>query len=461
MRFGSVCSGIEAASVAWEPLGFEAAWFSEVDPFASSVLRHRWPHVPNLGDMTQLRQRVLAREIEAPDVLVGGTPCQAFSVSGLRRSLSDERGNLTLSFVELLDAIDAVRADRNEEPAFGLWENVPGVFTVEDNAFGCFLAGLVGSDAPIVPVGGWKNAGVVAGPKRVAAWRVLDAQYFRVPQRRRRVFVLARGGARAWTAADALLPFTESVRWNPPPSRGARKDAAGAAADGAGVGCDINNQTPLLAEPIAVAFRGREGDNLPELGDDKAFALRAGGGGSSKPFVLEPIPFDETQITHRENRSRPEPGDPSPTISKGARPPAIAFKASHYTRDKDGAPEVAPPLTADADKGDQDPLVLAYSIVPESGQGAHLRASRVDVAPAITTEEAKSIDRGTRIVESEQSYGWRVRRLLPVECERLQAFPDGHTDVPGASDTGRYATLGNSMCTSVMAHIGRAMKAAR
>lgn len=109
MRFGSVCSGIEAASVAWEPLGWKAAWFAEIEPFPSAVLAHHYPDTPNLGDMSKIAARIEAGEVEAPDMLCGGTPCQAFSVAGLRQSLADERGNLSLTFCQLADTIDAAR----------------------------------------------------------------------------------------------------------------------------------------------------------------------------------------------------------------------------------------------------------------------------------------------------------------------------------------------------------------
>lgn len=192
MRFGSVCSGIEAASVAWEPLGWKAAWFSEIEPFPSAVLAHHFPDVPNHGDMTALPERILSGEVEAPDLLCGGTPCQAFSVAGLRKSLDDDRGNLSLIFTEVADAIDSVRTISGKQPAIIFWENVPGVLNTKDNAFGCFLGQLVGADSPLTPDSGrWPCAGYVVGPKRKAAWRVLDAQYFGVPQRRRRVFVVA------------------------------------------------------------------------------------------------------------------------------------------------------------------------------------------------------------------------------------------------------------------------------
>lgn len=198
LRFGSVCSGIEAASVAWNPLGWEAAWFSEIDPFPCAVLAYRFPDVPNFGDMTTLPQRILDGEIEAPDLLCGGTPCQAFSVAGKRRSLDDARGNLSLVFCQIADAIHSARTQLRKSSPIVFWENVPGVLHTKDNAFGCFLAELVGADSPLSSGSNrWPCAGLVAGPKRKAAWRVLDAQYFGVPQRRRRVFVVASavGGA--------------------------------------------------------------------------------------------------------------------------------------------------------------------------------------------------------------------------------------------------------------------------
>lgn len=192
MRFGSVCSGIEAASVAWNPLGWEAAWFSEIEPFPCALLAHRYPNVPNLGDMTTIAPRILSGEVEAPDILCGGTPCQAFSVAGLRRSLDDARGNLSLVFCELANAIDTARHVRGLPPAIVFWENVPGVLNTKDNAFGCFLAGLAQCDVSLeIPGGKWGGAGYVLTGKRAVAWRTLDAQYFGVPQRRRRVFVVA------------------------------------------------------------------------------------------------------------------------------------------------------------------------------------------------------------------------------------------------------------------------------
>lgn len=217
MKYLSVCSGIEAASVAWESLGWEPVAFSEIEPFPSAVLAERFPGVPNLGDMTRYEQW----NIPAINLLVGGTPCQAFSVAGKRGSLADDRGNLCLTFCRMADHF---------KPKWVLWENVPGVLSTPDNAFGCFLGALCGADAPVIPPGGGRkhpNSGVVAGPKRTVAWRVLDAQWHRVPQRRKRVFVLAVAGAGKWASADALLPVGERVPGNLEACRQAWKEAAG------------------------------------------------------------------------------------------------------------------------------------------------------------------------------------------------------------------------------------------
>jgi len=231
VRFGSVCSGIEAASVAWGPLGWQAAWFSEIEPFPSAVLAHHYPEVKNLGDMTQIPALIQRGEVEAPDILCGGTPCQAFSVAGLRRSLDDARGNLSLVFCEIANAIDDVRRTRGEPECIVFWENVPGVLSTRDNAFGCFISALAGCDTPIDPLAatGWTDAGVVAGPERTVAWRVLDAQYFGLAQRRKRVFVVA--SARDGFDPAAVLFEFDGVRRDSAPSREAGERVANALTD--------------------------------------------------------------------------------------------------------------------------------------------------------------------------------------------------------------------------------------
>lgn len=222
LTYGSLCSGVEAATVAWTPLGFRPLWYSEIGAFPCRVLAYRHPDVPNLGDMTARTFIERAAEMERPDIIVGGTPCQSFSVGGYQRSLDDDRGNLALEYIRICDAL---------EPRVTLWENVPGVLSTHDNAFGCFLGGLVGSPFPVTGPQGdspywtrlarsratvprWPRAGVCCGPARTAAWRILDAQYFGVPQMRRRVFVVASPRTSGISPEDVLfetLPVPEGA----------------------------------------------------------------------------------------------------------------------------------------------------------------------------------------------------------------------------------------------------------
>lgn len=204
MRYGSVCSGIEAATVAWHSLGLKPAWFAEIEKEPSLILKHHYPETPNLGDMTLIRDRIKIGEVEAPEILVGGTPCQAFSVAGLRNSLDDERGQLSLEFVRLANEIDTARSIRGKSACLVLWENVPGVLSTKDNAFGCFLGALAGEESELYPSGKkWPNAGCVFGPSRQLYWRILDAQHFGLAQRRKRVFVVA--SARAECIREILF----------------------------------------------------------------------------------------------------------------------------------------------------------------------------------------------------------------------------------------------------------------
>ena len=191
-NFGSVCSGIESASFTLQPLGINASWLAEIADFPSRFLAARYPHQPNLGDMSGIPDKILNEEIPAPDLLVGGTPCQAFSLAGWRNGTNDERGQLTLRYIDIIDAIDAKRAAHNHDRAIFFWENVEGALTDKTNAFGCFLAGLANLEEPI-QVEKFKSAGVLHSPHRNIAWRVLDAKYFGVPQQRKRVYVLGGG----------------------------------------------------------------------------------------------------------------------------------------------------------------------------------------------------------------------------------------------------------------------------
>ena len=189
MTIGSICSGIEAASVAWGDLGTDFLWFSEIAQFQSRFLETRYPGTPNLGDLTHIPEKIIHGEVPTPDMICGGTPCQAFSVTGHKRGLEDERGQLTLKFIEVIEANDA---RKNGAPTIVLWENVEGVLKDKTNAFGCFISALAGCD-DVLPITKWTDSGLVRGPIRNVAWRVLDAKFFGVPQQRRRLYVIAGG----------------------------------------------------------------------------------------------------------------------------------------------------------------------------------------------------------------------------------------------------------------------------
>ena len=262
LTYGSVCSGIESASVAWMALGFKPVWFAEVEPFPSAVLAHHYPDTPNLGDMTRLAVRVLSGKIAAPAVLIGGTPCQAFSVAGMREGLADPRGLLTIKYVELANAVDLIRARRGEPESVIVWENVPGVLQDNENAFGCFLAALVGESEELKPSGGkWSNAGCVYGPTRAVAWRVLDAQYFGLAQQRRRVFLIA--SARAGFDPASILFEWDSVRRDIAPSRSTGPEIA----DTFTSGVDLRNGqlTGDVAHTVQAGEKGPAPGNTPHI----------------------------------------------------------------------------------------------------------------------------------------------------------------------------------------------------
>lgn len=189
---GSVCSGIEAASVAWEPLGLNFEWFSEIEEFPSKILQERYPDKVNVGDMNNIPEKIINESISTPDLICGGTPCQAFSLAGLKKGLVDDRGNLTLKFVDIIESNDKIRKKSNLDKTVVFWENVEGVLSDKTNAFGCLISSLAGFDE-IISKKKWPNAGIIYGPSRNVAWRVLDAKFFGLPQQRRRLYLLAGG----------------------------------------------------------------------------------------------------------------------------------------------------------------------------------------------------------------------------------------------------------------------------
>ena len=187
---GSICSGIEAASVAWSVFGWNIKWFSEIADYPSRVLKKHYPDIPNLGDMNDIPELIRNKKIEAPDMLCGGTPCQAFSLAGYQQGLNDDRGNLTLRFVDIVEANDEIRLQCNKNRTIVFWENVEGVLTDKTNAFGCLVSSLAGlKEAVVLPK--WPSAGLIKGPKRKVVWRVIDAKYFGLPQQRKRLYLIA------------------------------------------------------------------------------------------------------------------------------------------------------------------------------------------------------------------------------------------------------------------------------
>ena len=336
MRYGSVCSGIEAATVAWHPLGWQAAWYSEIEPFPCAVLKHHYPHVPNYGDMTKFEEW----PNEPVDLLVGGTPCQSFSVAGLRKGLADPRGNLMLTYLAIA---------QRHRPQWLVWENVPGVLSSNGGRdFGTFLGAL-----------GELGYGF--------AYRVLDAQWFGVAQRRRRVFVVGYLGD--WRHPATVLFERESVRRDTAPSREARESTARSIAHGLGAGDDAK------AQPIAF-HANAQADQLPTATRDTTIS---------------------DALTVSQNASVAQP-------------------------------------------------VRFYSNLGSQGGGFGINAS-----PTLKRDSGSVAGVATAM---------QVRRLTPVECERLQGFPDNYTNIPWrkkpeSPDGPRYKALGNSMAVPVMRWIGR------
>ena len=403
MKYLSICSGIEAASVAFEPLGWTPLAFSEIEPFPRAVLQHHYPDTPCHGDFTVLKDEPW---IVDADLLCGGTPCQAFSVAGNRQSLADDRGNLTLQFVLLADAIDALRHDAGREPAWILWENVPGVLSTNDNAFGAFLGGLVGRTAAIPePEGGWTRAGVVDGPTRCAAWRVLDAQHFGLAQRRQRVFVLARGGAGRCAVADALLPIIEGSRWHPAPSRETGKAAPtipsrSTAGGGLRTDFDCDGGVVQVCPTLRAGGNRTGGDRPPGTDVDTADSLI-------------PVTFDPTQITSATNRSNPRPGDPCHTLHQSEPPMLIRMREG-----KDGGgkgPLVSEDQSLTLATGNDQVLALRTDVTPKWG----------DVGFTLTQPSPSGGGQPAAVMA-----GMQVRRLTPVETSRLQGFPDTYCHIP-------------------------------
>ena len=428
MNYISLFSGIEAASVAWASLGWNPVAFSEIEPFCCDLLAKRFPDVPNLGDVAGVDWTEYEGSV---DVVIGGSPCQAFSMAGRRLGLMDERGQLMLEFV---------RCVREAKPRWVIWENVPGVLSQDrGRAFGTLLGEL-------------EDCGYAL------AWRVLDAQFFGVPQRRRRVFLV---GHPVPGCAAGVLFEPDCMRGDNPSSREARALLAAGAQD-----------RPAGSYTLKLRHTGSPcpgGGSGPLIQDDLSATLA-----TSQDQVLfqsNVLPIDTTQVTDPRNGSNPQWGDPCHTMSAQGHTPAVCIGFSAGQSATAGSvaaqDEVAPTLRA-AESGTNQVPSVAYAI------------------------SGNIIGRSAPIVAAN---GYIVRRLMPVECERLQGFPDGWTDIyggetreridwgkcpdefddpegyvafiknpptvveTGTPDAPRYKACGNSMAVPVINHIGRRIEA--
>jgi DNA (cytosine-5)-methyltransferase 1 len=402
-----VCSGIEAATVAWHQLGWEAAGFAEIEPFPAAVLAHHYPAVKNLGDMTNYKEW----DLGTIDLLVGGTPCQSFSVAGLRKGLADPRGNLALVYCGILDHF---------RPQWCVWENVPGVLSSNGGRdFGSFV-------------------GALAELGYGFAYRVLDAQYFGVAQRRRRVFVVGYLGD--WRPAAEVLFEPESLRRDTAPSRETGQKVAGTLASSAFSGGASGRPEGAAAEHFQPVISH---DPAPCLETTSHDYSRADG----FTMIAQPIVYDTTNITSPQNGSNPQPGDPCFTLAKGQHPPLLAQPIA-FSRNDDGRDAT----------NDLSPTMRV------AGRAGGMLSVVQPIAPTLTaTNDPSRSPQSTEVtnqVAAVHAASMAVRRLTPVECERLQGFPDNYTNIPWrkqpeSPDGPRYKALGNSMAVPVMCWIGK------
>jgi DNA (cytosine-5)-methyltransferase 1 len=389
--YGSVCSGIEAATVAWKTLGWEAEFFSEIEPFPSAVLNHHYPNVPNYGDMTKYKEWENGRSI---DVLVGGTPCQSFSVAGLRKGLADPRGNLMLTFGAIAERY---------RPRWVVFENVPGLLSSNGGRdFAAFLGML-----------GQLGYGF--------AYRVLDAQFFGVAQRRRRVFVVGYLGD--WRPPAAVLFEPESLRGDSAPSREKGEDTTGSTGDGL-ARCittgEAKRQDWETCNIVACSAIGIDEECNASI-DQFVPLLRGGQGGTRQAVAFTQKTRDEVRKINGDGKIA------------GALAAETGMKQQTYV----AVEEPAKAFTASE---------MANSYAWES-----------DVYPTLNAQ----IPNDTSNIQYGVRQSMQVRRLTQIECERLQGFPDNYTRIPWKGkpaeecpDGHRYKALGNSMAVPVMEWIG-------
>lgn len=349
VTFGSVCSGVEASQLAFEPYGFEQLWSSEIAEFPSRVLNHHYPNIPNLGNMLDIPKLLEREVVHAPDILCGGTPCQAFSLAGWKNGLKDDRGQLTISFIEIANEIDRLRFELKKEPSIVLWENVEGVLNDRTNAFGNFISALAGFENEI-KVSKWSKSGYLEGPLRNVAWRVIDAKYFGLAQQRRRLYVLA--GGKNFRPDQFLFEFSNS-----------------------NIKKAYNSNKELTVKKTSL--------------NDNAFSM-----------FYHNDNVNETDYEYNNEND----------VQKNR----IFYK-----------------------DGKKIEIFREYTDCLYSAYGTKWNGN------------AAAYNGSLYVAEND-----RVRRLTPLECERLMGFPDNYTSIDGSSDTNRFQAIGNSWAVPVVKWIG-------
>jgi DNA (cytosine-5)-methyltransferase 1 len=400
MRYGSVCSGVEAATVAWDDLGWKPQWFSEVDAFPSAVLKHHYPEIPNHGDMTKFKEWNL--NDKTVDLLVGGTPCQSFSVAGLRKGLDDPRGNLMLTYLAMAEQL---------KPKWLVWENVPGVLSSNGGRdFGTFLGAL-----------GKIGYGF--------SWRVLDAQFFGVPQRRRRVFVI--GCLGDWRSAASVLFEPESLSGDPAPSR----EKGERVAPTVGTGPPYSRTGNARVESDALVFTSSSIAGYKEgVGTLRAQGGDLGGGSENLAITIAERSLALTL-------GKDVASTLTATDYKGVQAVTYALPGNWIGRKpENGGNQVEPFVELSPCQTATDVHAVAKCLTTRTGSAYN------------PTDE-------TLPIMKESS---AVRRMTPRECERLQGFKDDYTQIPwrgkepeDCPNGHRYKAMGNSMAVPVMRWIGQ------
>ena len=483
MKFLSLFSGIEAATVAWAPLGWDCVGVAEIEKFPAAVLAHHYPDVPNLGDVTKITKHDVER-LGPIDLVCGGFPCQDLSVAGQRKGLKNVDGSATRSGL----FFDAMRIAEWANPRWLFIENVPGMFSSNQGRdFAAVVGEMAGCEFD-VPREGWRNAGVVAGPKGLVEWTVLDAQYHGLAQRRKRVFLVRDSGD--WANRGPLFLEQYRLCGHPAPSRETRQVAPTIPARstaGGGLGTDFDcdgGLIPALSQcittgtgqrydpetetilPVTHSLRG-EGFDASEDGTGRgtplvphvvgALACNTGPNGhDAGNFACNqavdaghvlPVAFDTTQITSAANYSNPKPGDPCHPLASGAHVPAIAFPANLSGTQCASTEDLSPAL------GALNPTAVAIGLDQELN-------GRYELAGTLQRKGEGGFE------GSVMTPDLQVRRLTPTEAEKLQGFEPGYTAIPWRKkpadqcpDGPRYKALGNSWAVPCAAWIGKRIKA--